>query len=232
MTDDCGSQGVVTQTPFAATRTADVASGITVADPAALPATSLPTTAPPPAPGSPVLDGTYRLDFDNTRQTFNGMPVTSERKQTQWWAFHSVCTPAKCVATGAALSADNQQEPSGTEAVVAEFTDGHWQQKPGMGSNDCTSTIRFTTGQRELGRCNPRRTERCKASTRSRFSMMVVAAWVLFSRLRLSPPAPETCRRPPCSPTQRCSFEPVAGRRPASAVGPSREAHCGKDCLA
>ena len=140
VTDDCGRAGLVVQVPFVATRTADVATGITVADPAGLPATSPPATSPPPSPGSPALDGVYRLEFDDTRQTFNGMPATGDlKKETEWWAFHSLCTPAKCVATGAALSADNQQEASGNEATVVEFTDGHWQGKPMMVSNNCST---------------------------------------------------------------------------------------------
>ena len=141
VTDDCGRQGLVIQVPFVATRTADVATGITVADPAGLPATSPPANSPPPSPGSPASGrDVYRLEFDNTRQTFNGMPATGDlKKETNWWAFHSLCTPAKCVATGAALSADNQQETSGTEATVAEFTDGHWQQKPRMVPNNCST---------------------------------------------------------------------------------------------
>ena len=75
LTNECGFQGTVTQTPFVATRIGDVPSGVTVADPATV--TASPTTSTPaPAIAGPVLDGTFRVDYDDTDQTVNGTPTT------------------------------------------------------------------------------------------------------------------------------------------------------------
>jgi serine/threonine-protein kinase len=81
------------------------------------------------------LDGTYRVDFDQTHQTVNGNSTSGGTKQTHWWAFHSLCTPTRCIATGAGLSDNNQQEPSGT-ADVFQFIDGHWEDTPSLQDPD------------------------------------------------------------------------------------------------
>ena len=132
LTNECGGAGLVQQEPFVASRTGDVPAGVTVADPtgvAALPPTS---TSAPPAAG-PVLDGAYRLDFDQAAQTVNGEATSGdEKKETQWWAFRSLCTPTRCVATAAALADNNQQVPSGSSEDVLQFTDGRWQDTPSL----------------------------------------------------------------------------------------------------
>jgi serine/threonine protein kinase, bacterial len=82
LTNECGFQGSVIQIPFVATRTGDAPSGVTLADPAAVTVSPSASTQPVAADG-PVLDGTYRLDFDLANQTVAGQRTTSENsKQT------------------------------------------------------------------------------------------------------------------------------------------------------
>jgi serine/threonine protein kinase, bacterial len=129
LTNECGFQGAVVQVPVMAIRTGDVPTGVTVADPAgvaASPSTSMPA---PPATG-PVLDGTYRFDFDLADQTVDGRPTHgTNRNETQWWAFRSLCTTNGCVGPAAQLADNNQQEPSGS-ADLLHFADGRWQDTP------------------------------------------------------------------------------------------------------
>jgi serine/threonine-protein kinase len=112
-----------------ANRTGDVPIGVTVADPAGVPPSASTSTPAPPVAG-PVLDGAYRFDFDLADQTVDGAPTTGDtKKETHWWAFRSSCTSTRCVATGAALADNNQQEPSGS-SLVLQFIDGGWQTTP------------------------------------------------------------------------------------------------------
>lgn len=133
LTNECGYAGVVQQTPFVGTRIGDLPVSVTVADPAAVPATPPQFSSPPPA-GGPIFDGAYRIELDNTQQTVNGNAETRNAKnETHWWAFRSSCTTIRCVAVGALLSDDNPQEPAtGDSAMVLQFIDGHWQiDRPG-----------------------------------------------------------------------------------------------------
>jgi serine/threonine protein kinase, bacterial len=120
---------MVVQNPVVATRTADAPAGVNVEDPATVVSAPTPSTPAPPAAG-PVLDGAYRLEYDYAAQTVNGDLTTGDKKkESHWYAFRSLCTSTRCVATGAALSDNNQQEPSGS-AEVLQFTDGRWQDTP------------------------------------------------------------------------------------------------------
>jgi serine/threonine protein kinase, bacterial len=115
-----------------ASRTGDVPAGVTVADPAGVATLPSTNTSAPPAAG-PVLDGAYRLDFDQAAQTVNGESTSGdEKKETQWWAFRSLCTPTRCVATATALADNNQQIPSGSSEEVLQFADGRWQDTPSL----------------------------------------------------------------------------------------------------
>ena len=79
----------------------------------------------------PILDGTFRVDFDYTKQTFNGGPVVNPPPNNSiQWAFRSICPSAGCVATGAALSDGNNQKVAVGATDVLRFTDGHWQDTP------------------------------------------------------------------------------------------------------
>jgi serine/threonine protein kinase, bacterial len=128
VTNECGNQGTVYRTPIVATRTGDAPSGVTVADPATVTRGPAVSTAAPAAAG-PVLDGTYRLDYDLAKQTANGEPTTGGSAETHWWAFRSLCTPTGCVATGSGL-ADIKHNEAKDVAHVLHFADGRWQDTP------------------------------------------------------------------------------------------------------
>jgi serine/threonine protein kinase, bacterial len=82
-----------------------------------------------------ILDGTYRVVYDNAKQTTNGAPWTQSRPNsdnTTWWAFRSRCTPNRgCTATGTGLDSKN---PKATRApdvrMTSHFADGHWRSTP------------------------------------------------------------------------------------------------------
>jgi serine/threonine protein kinase, bacterial len=128
LTNECGLQGQVAVAPVVASRVSDVPTGVAIADPATVKAAA-PTTAPHVA--GPVLDGTYRVDFDLRTQTINGAVTGLPTSVQQWWAFRSACTAAGCEAAGSELSDSNQQEGTGT-TMVLRFTDGHWQGTPDL----------------------------------------------------------------------------------------------------
>ena len=129
LTNECGFQGTVWRIPVLATWVGDVPPGVTVADPGAVtPSTT--ASIPDRILGGSVLDGTFRLDFDNAHQTVNGLPVsTPVPNKTVWWAFRSLCTSTGCVATGSQLVDTNHQEAAGVVGVF-HFADGHWQDTP------------------------------------------------------------------------------------------------------
>ncbi|MGH7043050.1 MAG: hypothetical protein ACREFY_13090, partial [Acetobacteraceae bacterium] len=107
LTNECGQQGEVNQFPLVATRMGDVPIGVSMADPATVTASPTTSTAAPVV-GGPLLDGTYSVDYEFTKQTVNGSAITAPiGDETHWWAFRSLCTSAGCVATGAALADEN-----------------------------------------------------------------------------------------------------------------------------
>jgi hypothetical protein len=123
---------MVIQIPAVVNRTGDRPNGVSVADPAGGVAASPSTSSPAPPAAGPVLNGAYRFDFDDAHQTADGKPTTGDsEKETHWRAFRSLCTPTRCVATGAALSDNNQQEPEGNPDV-AQFIDGSWETTPSL----------------------------------------------------------------------------------------------------
>lgn len=128
LTNECGLQGQVAVAPVVAARVGDVPASVAVADPATVSSSPSTNTTAPHVAG-PVLDGTYRVDFDLQNQTINGAVTGLATAVQQWWAFRSVCTSAGCVAAGSELDESNQQEGNGTTGVL-RFTDGHWQGMP------------------------------------------------------------------------------------------------------
>ncbi|MGO9158953.1 serine/threonine-protein kinase [Mycobacterium sp.] len=128
LTNECGLQGQVALAPVVATRVGDVPTGVAVADPASATVAPSTGTAPPQVAG-PVLDGTYRVDFDLQNQTINGTVTGMGAAVSEWWAFRSVCTRGGCAAAGSQLAESNQQEGTGTTSVL-HFGDGHWQGTP------------------------------------------------------------------------------------------------------
>lgn len=137
---ECGARGSVYVTPVVLVRVGDVPPGVTIADPAAVTATT--TSNPPATVAGPQLDGTYRMDVDNAGTTINGAPgpLTAQANMTHYWAFRSVCTASGCIATGAQLADENQQEPAGL-AGVFRFIDGRWQlNTPNSSPSSCPGT--------------------------------------------------------------------------------------------
>ena len=89
-----------------------------------------------PTAAGPILDGSYRVDYDLVTQTQNGAQT-----QPSWaflsssrWDFRSMCTPTGCVATGT-QSDDNNHQVARAPAYphVLHFVDGHWQAAPVQG---------------------------------------------------------------------------------------------------
>ncbi|WP_118915755.1 hypothetical protein [Mycobacterium shigaense] len=134
VTNECGFQGEVAIAPLVVTRNGDVPAGVAVADPAATtPSTDAGTRHVP----GPVLEGTYRLDFDLQNQTVDGQQTSLGAPVSEWWAFRSVCTPTGCAAVGSQLADSNQQEATETTSVV-RFTEGQWRGTPTLQSPmDC-----------------------------------------------------------------------------------------------
>jgi serine/threonine protein kinase, bacterial len=130
LTNECGLQGQVAVAPVVAARVDAVPTGVDVADPATVSISPSTSTAAPHVAG-PVLDGTYRVDFDLQNQTINGAVTGLGAAVTQWWAYRSACTPAGCAAAGSELADSNQQEGTGTTNVL-HFVDGHWQGTPDL----------------------------------------------------------------------------------------------------
>lgn len=127
LTNECGIAGAIRQQPIVLTRVGDVPPTVIVADPATV---SPSHSTPAPVPG-PVLNGTYRVDYDYANQTENGEAITNKTApptRTEWWAFRSLCTSAGCAATGAGLTEENHALPTGYDKTVLRFVDGHWQE--------------------------------------------------------------------------------------------------------
>jgi serine/threonine-protein kinase len=106
-----------------------------------------PVMASPPAASGPALDGAYRMDYDGSKQTFNGQP-TGIAPSTTWWAFRSACTSTGCVATATKLDQTNHQIASTTTAgktSVLHFVDGRWRElTPTMNWMPCVTKFGVT----------------------------------------------------------------------------------------
>ncbi|WIM88818.1 serine/threonine-protein kinase [Candidatus Mycobacterium wuenschmannii] len=107
------------------------------------------TTAAPPrvsktstsgsALAAPPLNGTYRLDYDRSKQTSNGV-IRTNGGDTTWWAFSSACTAAGCAATGTKLDEATHTYAKSTgsgNSGVLHFVDGHWQSEPRQMQAQC-----------------------------------------------------------------------------------------------
>ncbi|ORA84095.1 serine/threonine protein kinase [Mycobacterium malmoense] len=113
----------------------------TTAAPAARPTTSAsaaPTASTPAAAPVP-LDGTYRLEIQRTKQTFDYTPDPQPPDVTTWWAFRSSCTPGSCTAVGVLLDDGDhtQAKSSDGEPVVLDFRDGRWLARPEKATFPC-----------------------------------------------------------------------------------------------
>lgn len=103
---------------------------------------SLPAASAAPTAGGPVLNGTYRLDYDQSKRTTNGIGIRHGGAGTDWWAFRSVCTTNGCAATGARLDDANHQLASNTDGGRTDslrYVGGYWQGAPEQLRVGCTA---------------------------------------------------------------------------------------------
>jgi serine/threonine protein kinase, bacterial len=94
---------------------------------AAAPTASTPAAAPTP------LDGTYRIEVQRAKQTFDHTPDPQPPNVSTWWAFRSLCTPTACTAAGTQLDDNDHthpKSPRGGAPLVMLFGDGQWQSRP------------------------------------------------------------------------------------------------------
>jgi serine/threonine protein kinase, bacterial len=106
--------------------------------------------APPSTPSGPPtpLDGTYRIEVQRSKQTFNYTPDPQPPDVNTWWAFRSSCTPSYCSAAAIQLDDNDHTQPKSTggRPIVMQFTDGQWQsqqdtvQFPCIGPNGSAKT--------------------------------------------------------------------------------------------
>jgi serine/threonine-protein kinase len=107
---------------------------------ASRPAAPAPAAAPA-TPGGPALDGTYRVTYDQSKRTGNGIPIRQGGAATDWWAFRSACTTNGCAATGTKLDDATHQVAStagGGQTDALRFVGGYWQGTPQQERVGCT----------------------------------------------------------------------------------------------
>ncbi len=87
---------------------------------------SKPSVPAPTRSGGPALNGTYKLDYDQSKRTTNGVAIRHSGPATGWWAFRSVCTTNGCAATGTRLDDAAHQTADGRTDTL-HFVGGYWQ---------------------------------------------------------------------------------------------------------
>lgn len=93
--------------------------------------------APAAAANGPVLDGIYEIASDNQHATVNGESY-SGTDVTRYWAFRSLCTPARCVATAGEVSDTNHQVANyDHDHSIWLWTDGTWNEDPDHNTDKC-----------------------------------------------------------------------------------------------
>lgn len=118
---------------------------------AAAPSTSrsvavAPTTTGPVAPVP--LEGSYRIEVQRAKQTYNYIPDPQPPNVNTWWAFRSSCTPTTCAATGTLLDDEDHTQVKSPDGgrLRLHFGDGQWQseaetvQFPCVGGNGLAHT--------------------------------------------------------------------------------------------
>jgi serine/threonine-protein kinase len=101
----------------------------------AVPSTPVPFAAPRPAvtAAAPApLDGSYRLQVQRSKQTFNYVADPQPPDVNTWWAFRSTCSQTACTAAAVQLDdGDHQQAASaGERQLIMRFREGRWQSQP------------------------------------------------------------------------------------------------------
>lgn len=84
------------------------------------------------AVGAPVpLDGTYSLDVERTKQTYNDVADPQPPDVTTWWAFRSSCAPQSCTAAATRLDdIGHLRAVTPGEPLFLAYRDGRWQSSP------------------------------------------------------------------------------------------------------
>ncbi|OBG94157.1 nuclease PIN [Mycobacterium sp. E3251] len=95
-------------------------------------------SAAPAGPGGPVLNGSYKLDYDQSKRTTNGVAIRHDGPATGWWAFRSACTASGCAATGTRLDNATHQTADGGKTDTLHFVGGYWQGAPQQDRLSCT----------------------------------------------------------------------------------------------
>ncbi len=120
---------------------------------AALPPSPVPSAAPPAPAAAPAvllpLDGTYRLEVQRTKQTFNDIADPQPPDVNTWWAFRSSCDRSACTAAAVQLDEnDHQQVASPAERqLTMRFKDGRWQSQPEDAQVACVGPDGLTQAQ-------------------------------------------------------------------------------------
>lgn len=117
---------------------------------------SPPTSAPPvpaaPPPSDPAaapvpLDGTYQVEIERSKQTYDFTPSPQPPDVNTWWAIRSACTPSACLAAATMLDDNTHtQAKEGVRPLILEFGGGQWKSRPEdvqfpcVGANGSAST--------------------------------------------------------------------------------------------
>lgn len=94
-------------------------------------AAAVPPPSTPSGPPTP-LEGTYRLEAQRSKETFDYTPSPQPPDVTTWWALRSSCTPSYCSAAAVLLDNNDHSQLSNAAGrpVIFQFTDGQWQARP------------------------------------------------------------------------------------------------------
>lgn len=93
-------------------------------------APSAPPTSDPAAPPVP-LDGTFRIEVQRSKQTYDYTPSPQPPDVNTWWAIRSSCTTTGCLAAAIMLDDnDHTQARPGLHPLILEFGQGQWKSRP------------------------------------------------------------------------------------------------------
>lgn len=94
------------------------------------------------AAGAPAaLDGTYRIEIQRSRQTFDSILSPQPPDVNTWWAIRTSCRPAGCLAAATMLNEDDHARAAqNVRPLVLEFGDGQWRSRPETVQFPCVHT--------------------------------------------------------------------------------------------
>jgi serine/threonine-protein kinase len=115
------------------------------------PASSVAAGAPTnTVPASAQLDGSYRLEVQRTKQTYNYAADPQPPDVSTWWAFRSACTPQACTAAATQLDANDHMRAMspGGGSMFMRFADGQWLSDPATIDFPCVASDGSESTQR------------------------------------------------------------------------------------